>query len=114
MISTAVELHGRLVTIDGNGWLHSAHGEPVVVIADQLFAVSVFWTLYGGSSWAGWLSTISRHFLRFGVDDLGDPAFHHWLQVLPGWDHARLTRATTSPGLHLVWRCSTVREFARL
>jgi hypothetical protein len=35
--------------------------------------------------------------------DLEDVVFANWLRALPGWDQARLWRATTTPGRYLVW-----------
>lgn len=105
--------HGRLVTIDGHGWLHPTEGEPVDVIADQLFTVSVLWTLNEGSSWTGWLTTFRRNFVRFSAADLEDPVFQNWLRALPGWDHSKLWQATTCPGLYLVWRRPSPGELPR-
>jgi hypothetical protein len=93
---------GRLVTIDGNGRLHPAQGEPLDVITDQIDTVAVQWGR-DDSSWVGWLTTTARRTVRFAVADLEDPVFQRWLRSLPGWDYARLWRATTRPGVHLVW-----------
>lgn len=114
MTNPEIASRRRLVTIDGNGWLHPTDGPPVDVIADQMFAVSVLWTINEGSSWVGWLSTIGRRFVHFGSADLEDPVFQHWLRSLPGWDQTRLWRATTVPGLHLVWRRPATFELPRL
>lgn len=106
--------HSRLVTIDGNGWLHPTDDEPIDIVADRPFAVSVLWTLNGGTSWVGWLATSHRRFARFTAADLEDVVFANWLRALPGWDQARLWRATTTPGLYLVWRRETTIEPPRL
>ena len=108
-LATHVEIvpGGRLVTIDGEGRLHPAHGDPVDVIADQPDAVVVLWDLDDGCSWVGWLTTATRRTVCFSAVDLEDPVFHNWLRALPGWEHAKLWRATTCPGVHLVWRQTT-------
>jgi hypothetical protein len=93
----------RLVTVDGNGRLHPAEGDPLDVIADQPLSVAVIWDREEGS-WHGWLTTVAGHTVCFEVGDLNDPIFQSWLRALPGWQHARLWEATTNPGIHLVWR----------
>ena len=99
----------RLVTIDGNGHLHPADGDPVDVTADALYAVIVLWN-QGGLSWRGWLSTTKHRSIRFASADLEDLILQSWLRALPGWDHSKLWHATTNPGLHLVWRRPTTIE----
>jgi hypothetical protein len=103
---------GRLVTVDGEGRLHPAQGDPLDVITDQLDTVVVQWGR-DDSSWVGWLTTSARRTVRFTVADLEDPVLQNWLRALPGWDHARLWRATTRPGVHLVWRRRVVMEMPR-
>jgi len=98
-----VSSRGQLVTIDGDGRLHPAQGDPLDIVTDQLDTVVVQWGR-DDSSWVGWLTTTARRTVRFVVADLEDPVFQNWLRSLPGWDHERLWRATTRPGLHLVWR----------
>lgn len=104
----------RLVTIDGDGRLHPSNGDPVDVIADQLFAVVVLWDPNEGSSWVGWLTTTTRRSVCFSATDLEDAVLQNWLRALPGWDHAKLWYATTCPGLHLVWRRRATTEIPTL
>lgn len=96
--------HRRLVTVDGNGQLHPAEGDPLDVIADQLYSVVVVWDRQEGSSWLGWLTTVAGRAVCFAAGDLDNPILQIWLRALPGWDEAKLWEATTSPGLHLVWK----------
>jgi len=103
----------RLVTIDGDGHLHPANGEPLDVTADELYAVVVLWDRPHGLSWKGWLSTTRHRSVCFSSADLEDPILQSWLRALPGWDHAKLWHATTSPGFHLVWRRSVTIEIPR-
>lgn len=94
----------RLVMVGGDGRLHPWQGEPLDVIADELFTVVVVWDLVEGSSWIGWLATVTRRTACFGPTDLEDAVFQSWLRALPGWQPENLRHATTTPGLHLVWR----------
>lgn len=112
-METNAEVPGRLVTIDGDGQLHTTQGAPLDVIADQLYAVVVLWDVEGGSSWVGWLTTTARRTACFTAADLEDPIVQNWLRALPGWDHAKLWQATTCPGLHLVWRRRATMEIPR-
>jgi hypothetical protein len=84
MTSTESASRSRLVTVDGYGRLHPMEGQPVDVIADQLFSVIVLWAVNDGASWIGWLTTIGRQFVRFEAADLEDPVFQSWLRALPG------------------------------
>jgi hypothetical protein len=94
----------RLVTVDGDGWLRPAQGEPIDATADELFTVVVLWDLADGTCWTGWLATMARRTACFGPADLEDPIFQSWLRALPGWNFEQLRHATTNQGFHLVWR----------
>ncbi len=111
---TEVTTVARLVSIDGNGRLCLAQGDPLDVIADQLYAVVVLWDPDDASSWVGWLTTTTRRSVCFSASDLQEPVFQNWLRALPGWEHASLWQATTCPGLHLVWRRRATTEIPTL
>lgn len=102
MTSIAVPA-GRRVVIDGDGRLHSTDREPIDIVADQLYAVLMLWGREG-DAWLGWLTTTMQRSVSFSAADLADPVIQNWLRALPAWDHARLWHATTTPGIHLVWR----------
>lgn len=104
MVIDVLSASQRFVMIEGDGRLHPAKGEPLDVIADELFTVVVVWDHVDGSSWIGWLATMARQTACFGPTDLEDPAFQSWLRALPGWQPANLQHATTNQGLHLEWR----------
>ena len=103
----------RPLTIDGDGQLHASQGAPLDVVADQLYEIVVQWSPEEEGSWVGCLTTTARRMARFTTADLEDPIFQTWLRALPGWSHDKLWEATTSPGLHLVWRRPTTIELAR-
>ena len=113
-LSTQTPLLRRRVTVDGHGRLHPAQGEPIDVIADQLYAVVVLWDPDDGASWVGWLTTTTHRSVCFGASDLEGDAFQYWLRALPGWDGTQLWHATTCPGLHLVWRRRSTTEIPTL
>ena len=81
---------GRLVTIDGAGRLHPAQGDPIDVIADQLYALVVLWDPDESASWVGWLTTSTRRSVCFCAADLEGAVFQSWLRALPGWDQEQL------------------------
>lgn len=108
--NTEAATHRKLITIDGDGRLHPAHGHPVDVIADQLHSVVVLWDLDPSLSWLGSLTTSTHHSVCFSAADLEDPVVQKWLRALPGWEHARLWHATTCPGHHLVWQLRPARN----
>src|SRR4051794_3517162 len=60
VIDALSALQRRLVLVDGDGRLHPVQGEPLDVIADELFTVVVVCDLAEGSSWIGWLATVTR------------------------------------------------------
>jgi hypothetical protein len=103
-IDIEIASRSRLLAIDGNGHLHAVTGDPLDVTADTLYAVVVLWDRHEGLSWMGWLSTTTHRSACFSSVDLEDPIVQSWLRALPGWDHAKLWHATTTPGFHLVWR----------
>src|SRR5262245_46866943 len=94
---------GRRVVIDRKGRLHPVKGKPVD-FADHLVAVLVLWRHGDHASWLGWLTTTRRRWVSFCAADLADLTVQRWLRALPGWDHDRLRHATTTPGIHIVWR----------
>ena len=105
-VQMEMELHARLVTIDGDGQLHPPDGDPIDLITDEVQAVLVLWNRDDSLAWKGWLRTGSRRSISFTAADLGEPIFQNWLRSLPGWKHEQLWHATTNPGHHLVWQRS--------
>jgi hypothetical protein len=77
-----------------------------LVLREHVFAVLLLWEAaeLGPGSWTGWITTVNRRSACFCAADLHHDGFCAWLERLPSWEPARLTRAIDTPGLHLVWR----------